>query len=974
MKKMPKINKYILVLLLTALVCAALFSCAPQKHQINFESNGGNECLPLVIKGKHGIILPQPIRDGYRFDGWFFDDGQWTQQLTTTTYSKKRLKEDVTVYAKWTFVGYVVKFVTNGGSEVEPLIIGIGEKITAPPFTERQDYTFVGWCTDSALSNFYQLGTDINSSFTLYAKWLSNADLEVFDILFQPNNGDEVFSVQVVEGNPLTMPFISRIGYDFDGWYSDEALTVPYNSSEIVTTAFTLYAKWQRNSNMFRFRFETDGGSAVEDIWLQRSEILTPPTTTKANHTFIDWYTDADRTQVYDFNSGAAEDMILYAKWQENGPDIVIRYKVTFISDNYVFSVYNDKDLAVESHQIPESESKTGYVFDGWYVDKELTQPYDFGNAITKDIELYAKWTPSGDFSDGSFTYRLSGDFYIVTGSEIEGAVELPSEYNSLPVAEIADGAFMNKNITAITFSNSLKRIGIDAFNGSTLNQIFIPDTVESIGDRAFANCNYLTSAEIAGNPQKGSGLFSNSALLQIILHDAMTEIAAGMFSDCDSLVAIVLPDGVLSVAQEAFYDCRLLSQVTFGSSLESIKTGAFGNCFALSSVDFKNVKTISNGAFEGSGLTSVWLPDTVAAIGQNAFGNCTKLAEVTIGGGLTSMENNSFLQSAVKVFSVSENNSEYCSIDGDLYTKDGKTLRLYSIGKSQTQCNLPEGAEEIADFAFAFASNLQKLVLPSTMKVISPTAFVEMPNFSEFEAQGFLSAENGILYNADKTQLIKYPQNNPTQELVLPASVEEISPCAFMDARYLKKITLANKLAGIPDSAFRNAVGLEEVILNGAPLVTLGEYAFYGCALLTEFIPPYQSLTTIGEYCFADSGLVYIGITTNVTHVGDRAFANCDSLEEVRIAQGIENLNGGIFYNCDALKEVHLLGSPLTIGNAFQGCHNIEKLVISGTIGVTDIAPGALPETTVLHVQQSVLAEYTQRYGDMLAEIKQIV
>src|SRR5690606_4824492 len=128
----------------------------------------------------------------------------------------------------------------------------------------------------------------------------------------------------------------------------------------------------------------------------------------------------------------------------------------------------------------------------------------------------------------------------------------------------------------------------------------------------------------------------------------------------------------------------------------------------------------------------------------------------------------------------------------------------------------------------------------------------------------------------------------------------------------------------------------------------TLGEYAFYGCALLTEFIPPYQSLTTIGEYCFADSGLVYIGITTNVTHIGDRAFANCDSLEEVRIAQGIENLNGGIFYNCDALKEVHLLGSPLTIGNAFQGCHNIEKLVISGTSGVTDIAPGALPETTV--------------------------
>jgi uncharacterized repeat protein (TIGR02543 family) len=971
MKKMPKINKYILVLLLTALVCAALFSCAPQKHQINFESNGGNECLPLVIKGKHGIILPQPIRDGYRFDGWFFDDGQWTQQLTTTTYSKKRLKEDVTVYAKWTFVGYVVKFVTNGGSEVEPLIIGIGEKITAPPFTERQDYTFVGWCTDSALSNFYQLGTDINSSFTLYAKWLSNADLEVFDILFQPNNGDEVFSVQVVEGNPLTMPSISRIGYDFDGWYSDEALTVPYNSSEIVTTAFTLYAKWQRNSNMFRFRFETDGGSAVEDIWLQRSEILTPPTTTKANHTFIGWYTDADRTQVYDFNSGAAEDMILYAKWQENDP-VTVMYKVTFISDGVtVFATELEEYSAVESHQI----SKTGYNFVGWYIDEELTQPYDFtnDNTITEDIVLYAKWAPSGGATDGSFTYELSGEYYTVTGFDGEGAVELPSEFNSLPVAEIADEVFMNKNITAITFSSNLKRIGIDAFNGSNVTHIFIPDTVESIGDRAFANCNYLTSAEIAGNPQKGSGLFSNSALSQIILHETMDNITADMFRNCDSLVSIVLPDSILTIAQGAFYDCGLLSQVTLGSGLESIEVDAFGNCFALSAIDFKNVKTIANRAFEGSGLTSVSLPDTITAIGQNAFGNCTKLATVAIGSGLTSMEN-SFLQSAVKTFSVSENSIAYCAIDGDLYTKDGKALLLYSIGKSQTQCNLPEGAEEIADFAFAFASNLQKLVLPSTMKVISPTAFVEMPNFSEFEAQGFLSAENGILYNADKTQLIRYPQNNPTQELVLPSNVEGFSPFAFMNASYLKKITLTNKISVIPDYAFYNAVALNEIILNGAPLVTLGEYAFYGCALLTEFIPPYQSLTTIGEYCFADSGLVYIGITTNVTHVGDRAFANCDSLEEVHIAQGIENLNGGIFYNCDALKEVHLLGSPLTIGNAFQGCHNIEKLVISGTSGVTDIAPGALPETTVLHVQQSVLAEYTQRYGDMLAEIKQIV
>src|SRR5690554_3839593 len=173
MQNYKRLNYFLILFIILTVVICGLLACEEKKFAISFEANGGETCQPIVTSGKHGLSLPTPQKDGYSFDGWFFDDGEWEKPLKSDTYSKKKLEEDVTVYAKWNFIGYRVEFDANGGSEVEDTILQKDQAIIKPPFTEREGYKFLGWCVDASCTTFYELGTPINKSATLYAKWIS---------------------------------------------------------------------------------------------------------------------------------------------------------------------------------------------------------------------------------------------------------------------------------------------------------------------------------------------------------------------------------------------------------------------------------------------------------------------------------------------------------------------------------------------------------------------------------------------------------------------------------------------------------------------------------------------------------------------------------------------------------------------------------------------------------------------------------
>lgn len=134
--------------------------------------------------------------------------------------------------------------------------------------------------------------------------------------------------------------------------------------------------------------FNSQGGSEVAPQAVYAGEkIVKPANPTKEKEYFVDWYKEAECTNVWDFeNETVSQDITLYAKWTS------IAYTVTFETNG---------GSAIEAQLVPEgtfatkpatAPTKEGNLFEGWYTEQTMTNFFDFYTPITKDITLYAKW------------------------------------------------------------------------------------------------------------------------------------------------------------------------------------------------------------------------------------------------------------------------------------------------------------------------------------------------------------------------------------------------------------------------------------------------------------------------------------------------------------------------------------------------------------------------------------------------------
>ena len=273
-------------------------------------------------------------------------------------------------------------------------------------------------------------------------------------------------------------------------------------------------------------------------------------------------------------------------------------------------------------------------------------------------------------------------------------------------VTSISDAAFFRfPNIKLVTFPETVTTIGIKSFSCcSALEEVTIPKTMQKIDMGAFCGCANMKSLTLEeGLNEIGPAAFGDCrSLKKLTIPASVKKIQNFSFRWCTSLEELTIANGIESIGEWSFYQCDKLEEVALPGSVKSIGRNAFNACKKLNSVQLaEGLESIDRYAFTYcSSLESLNIPATVKFIGRNVVEECPNLKSITI----------------------SEGNTIYDTHGNNNAIFDTKTNSIIAVSPNAT---IPEGIETIGDYAFAYCSDRQSVILPEGIKCIGNNAFL---------------------------------------------------------------------------------------------------------------------------------------------------------------------------------------------------------------------------------------------------------
>ena len=483
-------------------------------------------------------------------------------------------------------------------------------------------------------------------------------------------------------------------------------------------------------------------------------------------------------------------------------------------------------------------------------------------------------------------------------------------------LANVFQGADMG-SFDELKYFTGLTAIEDNAFSGSTLTKITLPETVTTIGRGAFANCEGLKEFSIPSNVVSiATGAFGGCTGIKTFKVDEANEYFSGGTSgvlfnkDHSTLIqyplgmtakSVNLPDNIESIAEEAFRGALNLQEIILSSSIGSIGEKAFADCVNLKTMRVAWVAPLEVPAniFEGIDLAndSLSVPNGSLEAYQSApvwkeFGKMGTYK--------------------MYIFFEDPNVEKICVAkwdtngDGRLsYPEVTAVTEIGTLFKGNTEITtFPElveftGLTEIPDEAFKGCISLQTIGIPSNITKVGNSAFEGCSVFTL-----------------------------PT----LPKKLTTIGEKAFYGCGGIKSFNASKYITSIGDGAFADCQALTKFTSSGSTVYialdnilftkdTTTVVAYPAAKTKTSFTVTKDYVKEIRPYAFSGANNLKTISLHMIETIGHHGFEKCNGLQSVEFSEGLKNIEEGAFSNCQNLQSIKIPANVTKIANkAFEG------------------------------------------------------